>query len=84
MSRLLHGAVDFIGKGGVVERFCSLHGQQQVVDIADVTFGEYAPAKEIGFGVEFSIRQGFDAPVALLALPEIAVGKAGFLGGGIG
>ena len=54
MPRLLHRFVQAVAEWRVLKRLGSLHRQQKVVDIADVTFRENAPAEEIGFGVEFS------------------------------
>ena len=58
MPRLLHRLVDAVVEWRVLKRLGSLHRQQKVVDIADVTFGENAPAEEIGFYMELALGLG--------------------------
>ena len=58
MPRLLHRFVQAVAEWRVLKRLGSLHRQQKVVDIADVTLRENAPAEEIGFYMELALGLG--------------------------
>ena len=58
MPRLLHWFVQAVVEWRVLKRLGSLHRQQQIVDIADVTFRENASAEEIGFYMELALGLG--------------------------
>lgn len=58
MPRLLHRFVQLIAEWCILKGLGSLHRQQKVVDIADVTLRENAPAEEIGFYMELALGLG--------------------------
>ena len=55
MSCLLHRFLNAVTKGRIIQRFASLHRQQQIIDIADVAFRENTTSEEVGFCVKLPL-----------------------------